>query len=246
MRAKADRDWLEDRDTPFPRGYRARETRERVLSTALRLIAEQGETGFSLNEVLRRTRVSKGSFFHFFEDLDDLCLACFDRCKALTEPELRASDFASVEALLLAFGDETAARTSSRRFLRLLMFFGQRAMNDARFRAIQVELTDTYQQAVAALVLGIESSLDRERVLEAVGFLLIVIQGIASHRVLFEDQARMSRVWPHAVRAALAIMRGVSPSDRGPPPDGPPARARKRSEPKASRAAKPHRPPREH
>lgn len=208
MSLDARRKWLEDRDTPFPRGFRARETRDRVLASALRLIAEEGAGGFSLNQVLRRSRVSKSSFFHHFRDLDDLCLVCFERCKALTDPGLRAADYATVDALLMAFGEETAARTTSRRFLRILMFFGQRSMNDPRFRKIQVELTESYQSAVASLILKIEPGLDREGVIEAVGFLLIVSQGIASHRVLFEDQARMSRIWPHAVNAALKIMSG--------------------------------------
>ena len=208
MSLDARRNWLEDRDTPFPRGFRARETKDRVLASALRLIAEEGAEGFSLNQVLRRSRVSKSSFFHHFRDLDDLCLACFERCKELTDPGLRAADYATAEALLLAFGEETAARTTSRRFLRILMFFGQRSMNDHRFRRIQVELTESYQSAVASLVLEIEPRLDRDRVLEAVGFLLIVSQGIATHQVLFEDQARMSRIWPHAVDAAREIMAG--------------------------------------
>lgn len=208
MKPKIADGWLESPDTPFPRGYRARDTKERILASALRLIAEEGSDGFSLNQVLRRSRVSKSSFFHHFHDLDDLCLTCFERCKGLTAPELVASQFESVDELLLAFGEETAARTTSRRFLRMLMFFGQRSMNDPRFRRIQIELTEAYQDSIASLILEVEPALNRQRVLEAVGFLLIVSQGIASHKVLFEDQLRMSRIWPHAVRAARAIMIG--------------------------------------
>gem|GEM_PF-2808200 len=207
MRSKKKLKWLEDGETPFPSRYRARDTKERIVVAALKLISEQGSQGFSLNEVLRRARVSKSSFFHHFEDVDALSLACFDRCKVLVKPELKADDYASVEDLLLDFGAETANRTTSRRFFRLLMFFGQRAMSDSRFRQVQVELTGLYQQFVASLILELEPSWNRNQVLEAVGFLLIVSQGIASHRVLFEDRERMSRVWPHAVRAALEIMK---------------------------------------
>ncbi len=200
-------DWLEDREMPFPRGYRAPNTKERILVSALRLISERGSDGFSLNEVLRKARVSKSSFFHHFRDADALCLDCFERCKPLVEPELKAANYPSVEKLLLEFGKETEARTTSRRFFRLIMFFGQRAMSDVRFRQVQVELTELYQQSLANLILEIEPDLRKDSVLEAVGFLLIVSQGVASHRVLFEDRERMLRIWPHAVRAALSIMR---------------------------------------
>lgn len=200
------RDHFDDPDTPIPRMARTASTRERIVQEALRLIAHSGSEGFSLNEILRRAEVTKGSFFHFFRNLDALCLECFERCKALVHPALDPADFASLEALLLAFGEETLARTQSRQFVRLVMFFGSRAMVDERYRRLQVELTELYLDAIASLVLAKEPALDAERVREAVAFLLIVNQGIASHRVLFEDASRMARVWPHSVRAALAIM----------------------------------------
>ncbi len=199
--------WLEDREMPFPSGYRAPNTKERILVAALRLISERGSEGFSLNEVLRRARVSKSSFFHHFRDTDALCLECFERCKPLVEPDLQATNYSSVEELLLDFGNETESRTTSRRFFRLIMFFGQRAMDDVRFRRIQIELTELYQQSLTSLILEIEPRYKKASVTEAVGFLLIISQGVASHRVLFEDRERMSRIWPHAVKAALGIMR---------------------------------------
>jgi len=206
-------DRFDDPNTPFPRGPRATSTRERIIQEALTLIANQGAEGFSLNEVLRRAEVTKGSFFHFFRNLDALCLECFERCKAMVHPELDPDEFSSLEALLLAFGAETLERTQSRQFVRLLMFFGARAMNDERYRRVQIELTELYLEAVAGLVLTKAPGLDPERVREAVAFLLIVNQGIASHRVLFEDAARMARVWPYSVKAALALMGIEVPTD---------------------------------
>ena len=52
--------------------------RERILFTALELIAEEGFRGFSLNRVIQRGGYSKGAVFHHFRNLDELCLACYD------------------------------------------------------------------------------------------------------------------------------------------------------------------------
>ncbi len=202
---------FEDFDTPFPKGTRFPDVRERLIGTALKLIADEGSVGFSLNEVLRRSRVSKGSFFHHFRNLDDLCRNCFERCKSFVTPSLTAEDFESVEALLLAFGDETIERTMSKQFFRLTMFFGEKAMSDELYLEIQKEPTELYMEEVSKLVLRLAPHLDHEKVREGVAFLLIVNQGIASHRVMFRDPQRMKRVWPASVKAALSLM-GVSES----------------------------------
>ncbi len=197
---------FEDFNTPYPKNLRFKGAREKVIGAALRLIANDGGDAFSLNEVLRRSGVSKGSFFHHFKNLDDLCLECFEECKNFTSIEFGASEAKSIADLLTHFGDETLRHTTSHQFLRMVMFFGMKAMSDERYQDKQRELTELYVASLCTVILRIDSRLDEEKVREAVSFLLVVNQGIASHRVLFKDKERMARVWPHAVEASLRIM----------------------------------------
>ncbi len=197
---------FEDFDTPYPKRTRFKGSREKVIGAALRLIANDGGETFSLNEVLRRSGVSKGSFFHHFKNLDDLCLECFEECKNFTAIDFGASQAKSIADFLSSFGSETLKHTTSHQYLRIVMFFGMKAMSDERYQEKQRELTELYIESLCDLILGMEPKLKVERVREAVSFLLVVNQGIASHRVVFKDRERMARVWPHAVEASLRIM----------------------------------------
>jgi AcrR family transcriptional regulator len=200
---------FEDFNTPYPKGTRFNSTRGKIIGTALRIIANDGGEVFSLNELLRRSQISKGSFFHHFKNLDALCLECFEECKNFTAIDFGQTNAKSIFDLLNSFGDETLKHTTSHQFLRIVMFFGMKAMSDERYQDKQRELTELYVEGLSDLILKFEPKLKVERVREAVSFLLVVNQGIAGHRVLFKNRERMSRVWPHAVEASLRIMRGT-------------------------------------
>jgi AcrR family transcriptional regulator len=197
---------FEDFSTPYPKGTRFAGPRERVVGMTLRLIANEGGEAFSLNKVLRRSGVSKGSFFHHFKNLDALCLACFEECKNFISIDFGAPQAQSIEQLLHSFGTETLKHTTSHQFFRIVIFFGMKAMSDERYKDKQRELTDLYIESLAKEILRLNPRLNTEKVREAVSFLLVVNQGIASHRVLFKDRAKMARVWPHAGEASLRIM----------------------------------------
>lgn len=137
-------------------------------------------------------------------------MECFHSCKALLKSELNPSEFETVEELLLAFGEEALQRSTSRQFFRLVMFFGEKALSDPDLMAIQAEITELYQNELANLMLMVSPNLDRESVLEVVAFLLIVNQGIASHRVIFKDKERMRKLWPVSVEAALRMLESGS------------------------------------
>ena len=197
---------FEDYETPYPKGTRFSGPKERVIGTALKLIANGGGEEFSLNKVLKLSRVSKGSFFHYFKNLDELLLACFEECKSFTRIDFGANEIPSIKELLLAFGSETLRHTTSYQFLRIVMFFVKKSVSNERFEEKQRELTELYVESLTSIILSIDPKLIHENVREAVSFLLVVNQGIASHRVLFKDRKRMESVWPHAVDASLRIM----------------------------------------
>jgi len=159
-----------------------------------------------LNKVLKVSRVSKGSFFHHFKNIDELLLECFEECKSFTKIDFGAAEALSIKDLLMAFGSETLRHTTSYQFLRIIMFFGKKSASDERYQEKQRELIELYVGSLSSAIRLLDPRLKDESVREAVSFLLVVNQGIASHRVIFKDRKRMANIWPHAVEASLRIM----------------------------------------
>ncbi len=60
-----------------PQQERAARTRLQILETAAAAFAEYGYDGVSLNEVIRRSGLTKGAFYHHFASRDELALATF-------------------------------------------------------------------------------------------------------------------------------------------------------------------------
>lgn len=62
-----------------PHTLRGRNTRERILSEAARLVGEKGVRGTSLNDVRATASVSKGQLYHYFEGKAGLVQAIIER-----------------------------------------------------------------------------------------------------------------------------------------------------------------------
>lgn len=60
-----------------PQQQRAARTRLQILEAAAAAFAEHGYDGVSLNEVIRRSGLTKGAFYHHFASRDELALATF-------------------------------------------------------------------------------------------------------------------------------------------------------------------------
>lgn len=47
-------------------------TKDALIRAALALLEENGESGFTVDDVLKRSGISKGSMYHHFQDFDDV------------------------------------------------------------------------------------------------------------------------------------------------------------------------------
>ena len=194
--------------------------RERILFTALELIAEEGFRGFSMNRVIQRGGYSKGAVFHHFRNLDDLCLACYDLIRVFMLPRIDAAAFTSVRDFLLAFGAQTLKATQTRHYFAMVYFFAELAMTNPVFQKAQRELTEYYQASLVAELRKLAGpSAEEELLRDLVAFMSIVLDGVAGHRLMFDDPERMQRVWPMVVESvisALAAGAGTRPAKNSP------------------------------
>lgn len=184
-----------------PPPYNPKSTKEKILYAAMQLIAENGSDGFSLNQIQRISRVPKGSIYHHFKDLEDICFQCYELIKVFSRPPSSLKKKRSLKSFLTSFGKDTLERTYTKRFHRLTMFFAEMAMKNPKFQVVQIEIVKDYQDYLAQeMCKYVSQEISREKVLEAAGFFIIVLEGLSSHRVLFDDPERMKRILPLAVK----------------------------------------------
>jgi AcrR family transcriptional regulator len=194
-------------DQPSDMRFVPSSPRERILFTALELIAEQGFRGFSINRVIQRGGYSKGAVFHHFRNLDDLCLACYDLIRVFMLPRIDAAAFKSVRDFLMAFGAETLKATQTRHYFAMVYFFAELAMTNPVFLRAQCELTEYYQTClVTELRKLVGAKADEELLRDLVAYMSIVLDGVAGHRLMFDDPERMNRVWPLVVDSVLGAL----------------------------------------
>src|SRR5207237_8747560 len=70
---------------------RAEERVQRCLDAAFELIDEKGTTGFTIQEVVDRSKQSLRGFYEYFDGKDDLVLALFEETIREADDDIRAA-----------------------------------------------------------------------------------------------------------------------------------------------------------
>ncbi|MEU6732812.1 TetR/AcrR family transcriptional regulator [Streptomyces physcomitrii] len=113
-----------------PKQQRGEATVDRILDTALRVYAESGQQGFTVNAVTKAGGVSFGSLYHHFGSFDGLAAALYTRCMeelfdAMTAAVLRSRTARTgVRALVRAYLDFTVEHREAALFLHASSYSG--------------------------------------------------------------------------------------------------------------------------
>ena len=65
---------------PMKREEKNQQTQRRIMDSALAEFAEKGHGGSSVNTICAAQGISKGIIYHYFENKDELYLACVEEC----------------------------------------------------------------------------------------------------------------------------------------------------------------------
>ena len=118
------------------------DTRTLILRAALQLFLEKGYKDVSYQDLMRKTKLSKGAIYHHFESKDDLLVSVFEfliessRGPAIPDPENQVKDYASFRKLFLGTkkdqfkGLKKLMGTRSLNFNKVLFFFEAIAENE--------------------------------------------------------------------------------------------------------------------
>ncbi|MFP6563869.1 MAG: TetR family transcriptional regulator [Myxococcota bacterium] len=134
-----------------PLGPRAVRTRNRLLETTAQLLAERSLLEITVAEIARHAKISPGTFYHYFADVEEAALALAERATlempdlvALFEGPWRGRDgIDTAREIASAFFDHWDAHHAA---LRIRNFSAERG--DERFAALR-------RAAFAPLLLGL-------------------------------------------------------------------------------------------
>ncbi|MFI5614815.1 TetR family transcriptional regulator C-terminal domain-containing protein [Amycolatopsis sp. NPDC051903] len=137
---------------PEPTTARGRRTREKIVTTAARLMHERGLGGTPLEDVLAESGTGKSQLYHYFGGKQDLAVAVLEHQLArvlAAQPSLQDETCTD----LRRWRDEVlaAARESQYGNCPLGAFVGQ-VDDDAELRATLARLFERWQDAITGLV----------------------------------------------------------------------------------------------
>ncbi|MFJ9431555.1 TetR/AcrR family transcriptional regulator [Streptomyces sp. NPDC101490] len=126
---------------------RGEATVDLILATALRVYAESGQQGFTVNAVTKAGKVSLGSLYHHFGSFDGLAAALYIQCMGKLFDEmneaLRRSRTArtGVRAVVQAYLRFTQEQREAALFLHASAYSGSLALHAEEIRAAKEVMT---------------------------------------------------------------------------------------------------------
>lgn len=113
-----------------PVGADAEQTRRRILTAAMRCVAEVGYSQTTIREIARAAEMTSGSLYHYFPNKSELLKATGEEIEGIVAPRLRAAAAKSGDVV----GRLDAVLDESQRLMRdhpyLAAFLGSKALRE--------------------------------------------------------------------------------------------------------------------
>jgi len=181
---------------------RAQRTREAILQAGLDSILGGGIDGFTANELMRRTGLSKGALFHHFDSLDDVAIECVSKGDRVLHVEMRDDLRETLNFMVQSLHGYRRLRALAS----LLYFYCEKTRDDARFKkpmhylnqGRQARLTEAFQQLLPKA--------KPEVIQSAVRYLHIAQMGLGGPAGDCLSTPERLKVWSQIVDSTLEIL----------------------------------------
>lgn len=206
------------RDAPAapltPPEYAPTETREVLIATALDELHKHGPSKLSLNGLLRRSGISKGSFFHHFSGMQDLLLGCYefleDRFNPLPDPRAQAS----LPEFLEQLGRDVADRRCLCRYFTLVNDLAELARDQPALAAAQARLLRRFKGDLVGRLKSYAPHAAGERLTDVALAVTFGLASLARERILFGEDLGAFRLWCRYVQD-VSMWLAEEPGDAG-------------------------------
>ena len=181
---------------------RAKGTRELILKAGLDSIIGGGIGGFTANELMRRTGLSKGALFHHFDSLDDVAVECVRHVGNLLHVEPKSTLRESLEFMM----SSPHALKRMRAFNVLLIFYCEKGRDEPRFRKTVHQVNGQRQDNVAQLLRQFTPEEKAANVVVATQYLHVSQMGLAGAAGDCLSNPERLRAWEQVVNHTLRIL----------------------------------------
>jgi AcrR family transcriptional regulator len=192
------------------------DTRIAIIEAAVRILGRSGPDGLSASSLTREVGISKATLFHHFRSIDEIPLLALEhlalQLQAFAPPE-KAARGNAIEAL----GEGTRALIEQHRdFLNAYFVFFSKALFDPALRKRLAECGGEARAVIRQLVAATMASTASERDTDdIVNMVAIMLDGLALHLMLFDDQRPLMRAWSLFAKHLTTNETGRGKSSRG-------------------------------
>lgn len=184
-----------------PTELRAQRTRGLILKAGLDCIMGGGLNGFTANELMRRTGLSKGALFHHFQSLDDIALECALMAEHLVAVEMQGSLKEALEQMM----NVPYAFKRVRALGGVLFFLCEKARGSAKFRKVMNRLNEKRCESIREMLKTFCPHLkddERESITQLVHSNLLGLAGPSGECM---NHPQRLKVWEYTVRQVVAL-----------------------------------------
>jgi AcrR family transcriptional regulator len=172
------------------------DTRVAIIEAAVRILGRAGADALSASSLTREVGISKATLFHHFRSIDEIPLLALEhlalQLQAFAPPE-KAVRGDAIEAM----GEGTRALIGQHRdFLNAYFVFFSKALFDPALRKRLAECGGDARAMIRRIVDAGAVAAARERDKDdIVNMIAIMLDGVALHLLLFDDQKPIMRAW---------------------------------------------------
>jgi TetR/AcrR family transcriptional regulator, regulator of biofilm formation and stress response len=181
----------------------APDTRVAIIEAAVRILGRSGPAGLSASALTREVGIGKATLFHHFRSVDEIPLVALEHLalelKAFT-PSAKAQKGNAIEAL----GEGTRQLIAQHRdFINAYFVFFAKALFDPALRKRLAECGAEPRAMIGEMV-DAANARDKE---DVVTLIAIMLDGLALHLLLADDQRPIMRAWSMFAKSVAARQR---------------------------------------
>lgn len=181
-------------------------TREKIIRSALSLIAEGGTEHFTASNLIAHAHISKGALYHHFASLEEVLMAAlhYRSQEPLTRAEQQYQLYPSLNVFLEAFFQEILPLSANSNFVSKLFFFNQKGVMNTAFRESLCNFSQRFTSRMAHIIQHYYPlKIDPERLNGISHTILFTLEGISAHTVIQENEQHFPETWRWLVGAIV-------------------------------------------
>ncbi|MFA9559974.1 TetR/AcrR family transcriptional regulator [Evansella sp. AB-rgal1] len=171
------------------------ETKERILTAAMRIISEEGIEGVSAKKIADRSGISKSNIFHHFGSVEEVLHVIFENLLAYLVEPVKSHQGPDLEAFLLFLG-ESIYLLNEEEILSysVLLNFYNTSLHNEKYRAYLLMTKNEMIDAIATQLMRY-SSQSKEKLLKISEMIIMTLDGYGLHFLLDSDKDICKESW---------------------------------------------------